>query len=75
MLLALFYPLLSFLEKKTKPRGLRNIPNNLKSEQLGLTNLKMIGPNYSVNIALKRNEATHAALGLVSELFANQTAF
>lgn len=75
MLLALFYPLLSFLEKKTKPRGLRNIPNNLKSEQLGLTNLKMIGPNYSVNIALKSNEATHTALGLVSELFANQTAF
>jgi len=46
----------------------------MKSEQLGLTNLKTIGPNYSVNIALKSNEATYAALGLVSELFANQTA-
>lgn len=46
MLLALFYPLLSACEKKSKPHGLRNQSNHVKSEQLGLTNLKMIGPNY-----------------------------
>lgn len=58
LVISTFLPATLSFGGKLKPWGFRNQSKHEKNEQLGLMNLKMIGPNHWINIALKSNEGT-----------------